>query len=76
MVVCLREKVVTQQNIDFLFPTTFRPRQQVPFPPFCMVEQAQQQGCQIFLGTKYQNWKNVPNYHELYQMSIKYIKRP
>jgi DNA-binding XRE family transcriptional regulator len=20
-----------------------------------------QQGCQIFLGTTYQNWKNVPN---------------
>jgi hypothetical protein len=22
------------------------------------------QGCQIFLGTKYQNGKNIPNYHE------------
>jgi hypothetical protein len=28
------------------------------------------QGCQIFLGTKYQNGKNITNYHELYQMSI------
>jgi hypothetical protein len=35
-----------------------------------------EQGCQIFLGTKYQNWKNIPNYHKLYQMSIKYNKRP
>jgi hypothetical protein len=32
-------------------------------------------GCQIFLGTKYQNGKNIPNYHKLYQMSIKYNKR-
>jgi hypothetical protein len=34
------------------------------------------QGCQIFLRTKYQNGKNIPNFHELYQMSIKYNKRP
>jgi hypothetical protein len=34
------------------------------------------QGCQIFLFTKYPNGKNIPNYHELYQMSIKYEKRP
>jgi hypothetical protein len=34
------------------------------------------QGCQIFLGTKYQNWKNIPNYRKIYQMSIKYTKRP
>jgi hypothetical protein len=33
-------------------------------------------GCQIFLGTKYQNGKNIQNYHELYQVSIKYNKRP
>jgi hypothetical protein len=33
------------------------------------------QGCQIILGTKYQNVKYIPNYHELYQMSIKYNKR-
>jgi hypothetical protein len=32
------------------------------------------QGCQIFLGTKYQNGKNIPNYHKLYQMSMKYNK--
>jgi hypothetical protein len=34
------------------------------------------QGCQIILGTKYQNGKNIPNYHKLYQMSMKYNKRP
>jgi hypothetical protein len=34
------------------------------------------QGCQIFLGTKYQNGKNIPSYHKLYQMSIKYNKTP
>jgi hypothetical protein len=34
------------------------------------------QGCQIFLCKKYQNGENIPNYHELYQMSIKYNKRP
>jgi hypothetical protein len=33
-----------------------------------------EQGCQIFLGTKYQNGKNIPNYHELCQMFIKYNK--
>jgi hypothetical protein len=30
----------------------------------------------FFFGTKYQNEKNILNYHELYQMSIKYNKRP
>jgi hypothetical protein len=34
------------------------------------------QGCQIFLGTNYQNGKNIPNNHELYRMTIKYNKRP
>jgi hypothetical protein len=34
------------------------------------------QGCQIFLGTKYKNGKNISNYHELYPMSIKYNKCP
>jgi hypothetical protein len=38
------------------------------------------QGCQIFLGTKFQNGKNIPNYYKIYQMSkkyvIKYTKRP
>jgi hypothetical protein len=33
------------------------------------------QGCQICLGTKYQDGKNIPKYHELHQMSIKYNKR-
>jgi hypothetical protein len=33
------------------------------------------QGCQIFIRTKYPNGKNVPNFHELHQMSIKYDKR-
>jgi hypothetical protein len=30
------------------------------------------QGCQIFLGITYQNGKNIPNYHKIYQMPIKY----
>jgi hypothetical protein len=34
------------------------------------------QGCQIFLGTEYQNGEKIQNYHDLYQMSIKYNKRP
>jgi hypothetical protein len=36
------------------------------------------QGCQIFHGTKYQNWKeyrawpkNIPTFHEIYQMPKK-----
>jgi hypothetical protein len=29
------------------------------------------QGCQIFLGTTYQNGKNIPNYHNIYQMAVK-----
>jgi hypothetical protein len=32
------------------------------------------QGCQIFLGTLYQNRKNVPNEYNMYQMAIKYPK--
>jgi hypothetical protein len=32
-------------------------------------------GCQIFLYTKYQNGKNITNYHKRFQMSIKYTKR-
>jgi hypothetical protein len=39
------------------------------------------QGCQIFLGATYQNWEkytkrqhNIPNYHEIYQMVMKYTK--
>jgi hypothetical protein len=32
------------------------------------------QGCQIFLGPKYQ--KNIPNYHNIYQMAIKYFLWP
>jgi hypothetical protein len=42
----------------------------------CRVNVGARQGCQIFLGTKYQNGKNIPNYHELCQMPIKYNKRP
>jgi hypothetical protein len=41
------------------------------------------QGCQIFLGTWYQNWKkwtkrtrNVPNGHKISQISIKYSEWP
>jgi hypothetical protein len=32
------------------------------------------QGCQIFLGTWYQNRKNVPNGHKMYQMDTKCTK--
>jgi hypothetical protein len=31
------------------------------------------QGCQIFGGAWYQNRKNVPNQHKMYQMVIKYF---
>jgi hypothetical protein len=34
------------------------------------------QGCQIFLGTPYQNGKNIPNEHKIYQLAIKYTIRP
>jgi hypothetical protein len=29
------------------------------------------QGCQIFLSTTYQNWKNIQNNHTKYQMATK-----
>jgi hypothetical protein len=42
-----------------------------------------EQGCQIFLGSKYQNWEkftklpqNIPNYHKIYQITTKYAKLP
>jgi hypothetical protein len=31
------------------------------------------QGCQMFLGTTYQNGKNIPNCHKLNQMATKYV---
>jgi hypothetical protein len=34
------------------------------------------QGCQIFLSTTYQNGKNMPNDHTIYQMATKYTKWP
>jgi hypothetical protein len=38
------------------------------------------QGCQIFLGKTYQNGikrpQNIPNGRKIYQMIIKYTKRP
>jgi hypothetical protein len=34
------------------------------------------QGCQIFLGTKYQNRENIPNQHKIFQISTKYTKWP
>jgi hypothetical protein len=37
---------------------------------------AGKQGCQIFVGTWYQNRKNVPNQHEIYQMVIKIPEGP
>jgi hypothetical protein len=35
-----------------------------------------EQGCQIFLGTTYQNGENVPNNYEIYQIAVKLIKWP
>jgi hypothetical protein len=29
-----------------------------------------EQGCQIFLGTTYQDGKNIPNNHKIYKMAI------
>jgi hypothetical protein len=37
-------------------------------------EEAHQQGCQIFLGTTYQNGKKYTKLTKIYQMGIKYIK--
>jgi hypothetical protein len=37
-------------------------------------KQFQGQGCQIFLGTTYQNGKNIPNNNKTYQMSKKLIE--
>jgi hypothetical protein len=34
------------------------------------------QGCQIFLGKTYQNGKNVPNAHNIYQLALLYTKLP
>jgi hypothetical protein len=34
------------------------------------------QGCQIFLGTIYQNGENIPNVHIIYQVSTIYTKCP
>jgi hypothetical protein len=35
------------------------------------------QGCQIFQGAIYQNWKNIPNYHKiLYPMAVILTKWP
>jgi hypothetical protein len=34
-------------------------------------KRSSEHGCQIFLGTIYQNGKYIPNYHKIYQMSIK-----
>jgi hypothetical protein len=39
-------------------------------------KRTQLKGCQIFLGTKYQNGKNIPNYHELYQFTTNYSECP
>jgi hypothetical protein len=34
------------------------------------------QGCQIFLGTIYQNGKNLPNDHNMHKIAVKYTKWP
>jgi hypothetical protein len=36
----------------------------------------QEQGCQIFRGSIYQNGKNVPNAHKIYQIAINYTEKP
>jgi hypothetical protein len=33
-----------------------------------------QQGCQIFLVTTYQNWKNITNGLKIYQIAVHFIK--
>jgi hypothetical protein len=33
-------------------------------------------GCQISLDTTYQNWKNILNIHNIYQMATQYTKYP
>jgi hypothetical protein len=38
---------------------------------FCLVGGRQQQGCQIFLGTTYQNGKNVLNNHKIFKTATK-----
>jgi hypothetical protein len=32
--------------------------------------------CQIFVGKTYQNGKNIPNHHKIYQKATKYSKCP
>jgi hypothetical protein len=39
-------------------------------------EDALMQGCQIFIGTTYQNRKNIPNDQKLYEIATKYTKWP
>jgi hypothetical protein len=50
-----------------------------------LVCEAAEQGCQIFLGTKYQNWEitkiaklplNYKNVLKMYQKAVKYTKWP
>jgi hypothetical protein len=37
---------------------------------------AENQGCQILLGTKYQNGEKIQDACKIYQMSITYFKQP
>jgi hypothetical protein len=37
---------------------------------FCDAGDGRIKGCQIFLGTTYQNMKNLPNDQQVYQMAI------
>jgi hypothetical protein len=34
------------------------------------------QGCQIFIGTTYQNGKNIPNNHQVHHRAVKWAKWP
>jgi hypothetical protein len=44
------------------------------FLQFRFKDSAVPQGCQIFLGSKYQNGKNLPNDHKIYQIFSQYTK--
>jgi hypothetical protein len=37
---------------------------------FSATTQSEDQGCQIVLGTTYQNAKNIPNKHKIYKMAV------
>jgi hypothetical protein len=38
---------------------------------FWVVQTSWQQGCQILLGSRYQNGENIPNDHKIFSMPVK-----